>query len=108
MFDRDELEAMIDIIVRTSPDRRCDGDNDFYESQTYHEWREYHDCIFDVTPDTPYTYLEIRYKGKLVFKASDKRTYYKTGEWENKFNRLHSRARNTLDSWLSYDTGYRD
>lgn len=105
LFEWYGLTDMIDTIVGIMGERHHDGDNDFYEG--YRERNEYDTRTFKVTT---YPVPEIKYKGKLVFRAADKRTYYKTGRWEKEFGKLHSRACNILDSWHSEwdNTGYND
>ena len=61
-------------------------------SQDYTEFSSYKTRTFDIAANTDMYGPEIKYKGKLVFRVTRKGHYHKSGEWEEAFERLYSRA----------------
>lgn len=61
-------------------------------SQDYTEFSDYRTRYFDISYNTDMYGPEIKHKGKLVFRVSKKRHYYRSGSWEESFERLYSRA----------------
>ena len=85
----DEISDMAEFICSILGFNRMEVNE---HSRDYTEFSSYKTRTFDISSDTDRCGPEIKYNGKLVFRVTRKRHYYRPGDWEEAFERLYSRA----------------
>ncbi len=94
---KDEISNMASFVCKVLGFYRMEVNE---HSQDYTEFSSYKTRTFDISNDSDRRGPEIKYKGKLVFRVTRKRHYYKPGDWEEQFERLYSRAINEQERWV--------